>query len=295
MAWQLPAALVGFFGRRSYWSDWILSHRIALDAAERAEDVLAQARSAHNLAIAYYCAREFDSAIEFYVATTSIAEELVDDSVTGMVLIGHGTALQDLRRFDEAVDKYKQAIPLWRAKGNRLGEGLALRCLGDAYREMTRYGESINILQEALAILGDEAGYEPAVALSLLSLGAVYNGKEQYAEALSHLESAREMSRKDSDPKQEGLALFQIGLSRKGLGQIEAANECFALAMVLFGQIGDEYNVALVLVERGQVNVAHGSKELGTAEIMRALDMMEKYEDGRARYEAGKIRELIGS
>jgi tetratricopeptide (TPR) repeat protein len=292
IAWQLPSALVGYFALRNQWPDWIFTHHIAVAAAERTGDRAALARTTNNLSAAYFDSRQFGTSAEYFTKAISVAEELGDDKLRSLILPGYGSALLVSRRFEEAADKYKQAILLLRTVGNRVAEAVILKWLAETYREMNRYEDSIIAAQESYKILRD-AEYDDAAAESLLTLGSAFNCDKQYVEALSCLNNARQTFRMNSLSRQEGLALFQIGLSRKGIGDIEAANECFREAMSMLDQSGDEYNAALVLARRGEVSMVHGSKEEGIALIRQALDVLEKYEDAQARYEANSFRQVL--
>ncbi len=49
IAWQLPVAAFSFFNRRTYWADWVETHRIALASARAAGDRRGEALVLNNL------------------------------------------------------------------------------------------------------------------------------------------------------------------------------------------------------------------------------------------------------
>jgi tetratricopeptide (TPR) repeat protein len=58
----------------------------------------------------------------------------------------------DLRRLDEAIDCYRQALPIFREVGEPHFAGGVLNNIGDTYRALGRLNEAIDSLEEALKV-----------------------------------------------------------------------------------------------------------------------------------------------
>ena len=68
-----------------------------------------------------------------------------------MALTNLGLALQEARRFEEAITAHQDAAAIYRETGDRHREGMALTNLGLALREVGRFEEAITAGQDAAA------------------------------------------------------------------------------------------------------------------------------------------------
>ncbi len=80
---------------------------------------------------------------------------------------------RDLRRFEEAVRCYQQALAICPDTGDRHGEGQALNTLGHAYRKLRRLEEAVGCYQSALVIC-QETGDRHGEGQALSNLGHAY-------------------------------------------------------------------------------------------------------------------------
>ena len=88
----------------------------------------------------------------------------------------------------EALDYYKQALPIQRAIGDRSGEAATLINIGVIYRELGEWQEALDRLNQALAlkrVVMDR--YGEGVALN--NIGVVYDSLGEAQKALDYLQS----------------------------------------------------------------------------------------------------------
>lgn len=137
-AWQLANNLWSFFYLGKHRTDWIAVHEIGLAAARDLHDLHAQARMLSGLATAY---------------------------------VG-------VRRFAESLDQFRAAHELFRAAGDRWGEGSCLANLADTYLGLHlglgAYAKALDRLSEGLG-LARELRDRHSEALALSCLGLVYH------------------------------------------------------------------------------------------------------------------------
>ncbi len=84
-----------------------------------------------------------------------------DRSVRGPLLTALGDAAAMLARYDEAGELYRQALPIHREIGDRLGEANTLASLGHVALSLARYDEAGELYRQALPIhreIGDRLG-----------------------------------------------------------------------------------------------------------------------------------------
>ncbi len=96
--------------------------------------------------------RRFDDMLAVTAISLNATRRLGDRRREGDALTILGIALQEVRRFEEAITAHQEAAAIYRETGDRHGEGDALNNLGAALQEVRRFGEAITALQEAAAI-----------------------------------------------------------------------------------------------------------------------------------------------
>lgn len=110
---------------------------------------------------------------------------------------GVAAAFQDMRRFNDALGYYQEAIAIWKsASSNWLTQTIAIQNnVGTCLRDLGRHKESIEILQQLVdspALQGATAAVRAAV---LGNLGECLNRAGQHTRAVQHLESALDVNR----------------------------------------------------------------------------------------------------
>ncbi|MGW7099622.1 tetratricopeptide repeat protein, partial [Streptomyces sp. NPDC054883] len=103
----------------------------------------------------------------------------------GRALNNLGTALQQVRRFEEAIDAHQQAAARFTELGDHEGEGRALNNLGMALQQVRRFDEAIDAHQQAAARFTEMGDNESRVlnnlgtALQSRGLWRARKGKSQ--------------------------------------------------------------------------------------------------------------------
>lgn len=240
-AWELPWRMWGFFQVRKYSSDWVHTHRTGLDAARGAGDRYGEARM-HN---------------------------------------GLGGAYVWLRRLDEAVEHFREALRLFREVGDRWGEGSALGNLGDAHLVAGRFAESVGYSTRALAIFG-ETGNPYMLGVALGNLGEAHLGLHRYEQAHDHFVRVLELCRRIDHRHGENLTLIHLGEAALGLGRYDEAVDHLTLALDLSHDTGSRHNEGVTLDVLGQVHAAAGRPEAARRCWEAALRVLTGLDDRRA-------------
>jgi tetratricopeptide (TPR) repeat protein len=136
-----------------------------------------------------------------------------DPSSPGTALNNLGLALQEMRRFDEAVSAIREAAAIFRETGDRDGRGTALTSLGMTLRKAGRFEEAISAHQEAAAMFR-ETGDRDGLGVALNNLGVALRGVQRFEEAISAHQEAAAMFREAGDRQGEGIALQNLEFAR---------------------------------------------------------------------------------
>lgn len=125
----------------------------------------------------------------------------------------------------EALDKYRSALRSWQLLGERTGQSVALRAIGNTYSALGEQQKAFESFQQAYTFAGNQARLKARAALGLgftsIILGQTEKGIEYGIEALT-------LSKAEQDRSGEAQALLCIGdahfyLNGQGLNEYENA------------------------------------------------------------------------
>jgi hypothetical protein len=190
---------------------------------------------------------------------------------------GHlGEAMQDARRYDDAIECHLQALEIGRKIGHKFGEGAALGDLGGAYNALGRYAEaaeycrqaleiyrtighlrneSLNLVQWGIALCGmghlDEAsvriqdgldimtrtGAVNSQAWALRELAKVRHLQGFSDEAVAHLDLAAARCREQHLERSYGETLDELGSVLYDVGSTVKAREAWQEACVILADV----------------------------------------------------------
>jgi DNA-binding SARP family transcriptional activator len=243
-AWQLPAAGMSFFYRRSHWTDWVTTHEIGLDSARASGDRRAEAWMLNNLGMAYGV-QHMKQSVAFFEQALSLHRELGNGPGEARTANNVAKACLDLGRYQDALTAANESLVVQRQAGNRYSEGIALNILGCACRELGRYDLAAAHLQAALAVFR-ELGDSLAEADSLGDLGATYARQERMDDALACLSDSLRIWRTVGDRHGEAATLHLLGVTLQQAGETDQAAAHLSAAVALLESVGDQTQAARV-------------------------------------------------
>ena len=162
--------------------------------------------------------------------------------------------------FQQALAKYQQALPLFRASGDRAGEADNLDSIGRVYYRTGQPQQALNFLQQALS-LWREVGGSPeerlrqrrGEATTLNSIGLVYIDIGQPQLALTFYQQALPIKREVSDRSGEARTINNIGLVYSNIGQPQQALNFYQQALPIRREVGDRRGESITLNNIGGV------------------------------------------
>lgn len=242
--WRLCDSMGGPLERLGYVDDVLTVEESALAAVRRAGIAPAAEGSAlGNLGSVYLELRRFEEAIACYEDALPIFWEVGDRRAEGVTLDGLGIAYGGLRRFDEATGCFRDALVIFRETSDRHREGLTLTNLGIAYGRLRRFEEEVSCCRDALAIHLETGGLHD-LGLPLRNLGLAYYNLERLEEAITCDQDALAIYRQTGDRYGEGLTLSNLGTIYHKLGRFEEAIGCYQDAASAMRAAGDHEQAA---------------------------------------------------
>jgi CHAT domain-containing protein/Flp pilus assembly protein TadD len=186
-------------------------------------------------------------------ATRAAADQAFEE---GQQLRKQGTA-ESLR---QAITKYEQALPLYRAVGDRQSEAITLNNIGYIYDALGEKPKALEYYNQALPIFratGDKAGE----AMTLNNMGVVYDALGEKPKALEYLNQSLPLRRVTGDKAGEVDTLNNIGGVYLDLGEKPKALDFYNQSLPLVRAVGDKAKEATTLNNIGTVYDALGEKQ----------------------------------
>ncbi len=220
-AWRLPVVLWTFHNVCGHWHDGTRLHHLALEAARR------------------------------------------DGSLTGeaQVLRGLGSFAMSLGAFDEAHECLAQAQAAFKQLGDDLGLARTDVIFSQTLEFQGRFAEALTIMSDALRL--SESG--PANRHMLLVRASALNGSAWNSAQLGDLSEARafclqaiELCQAIGYSPGEAGTWDTLGVVLQQLGLHSEAVPCFLRAVTLDREMGNRYDLAMVLSHLGETYVSMG-------------------------------------
>lgn len=277
-------------GDHASWADalaWLDAERGALTGAVRMAADTGRDYVAMSLPLQtgrYFVWRHhFDDLLSTSEASVAAARRLGDRLNEAVALTNLGVALQDARRFDEAIDVLQQAATIYREAGLSQLVGGVLNNLGLALRANRRFGEAADILRQAVAI-HQKAGDLRGEASALNSLGITSLDADQYQAAFDVAQKAAAICQRTGDRRSEAMAAGTRGHALLKLGQVNNAVAAQREAAAIYQEIGDRHGEGVAANSLGTA-----MQEAGQVEVAIALhqDAAEIYRQTRDRQREG--------
>jgi len=182
----------------------------------------------------------------------------------------------------QAIDRFKSLAPRFAALGLRKREADCLNHIGNLYKNLSEFQNSIPFLEQGLAIYR-EAGEQRGEFAALMNLGQShrYLGKPGAAD---YVDQALTLARRMENKELEAFALNELGVLLYISAEIRASLEPFELAAAIFGDLGRKRQQASLLNNLGLIRRTLGEQDVAIKMYRDALRVFrdEKYPDGEA-------------
>ncbi|MFJ8963871.1 tetratricopeptide repeat protein [Lentzea sp. NPDC102401] len=152
LVWQLAEAMYALFQRRHHYSDWLLTHELAVQAARSCGERTAESRLRNQLAVALRNLGRLDEAVAQVRAVLDLAgDHDLGSRATALVVLGGIYRLRG--EYDLALRYLREGVDVETRHGRHRGIGLARRRVGEVLAEMGRLDEAITELTESETLL----------------------------------------------------------------------------------------------------------------------------------------------
>jgi len=235
--WQLAWALGSYFEYQGHWRDWRESQTIALDAARRLSDRLAQAHSHRLLSSVAIHLSVYEEARAHLRSALGLFAEL-DDAI-GQAGVHHNFAwmLERQGRYREALPHVQQALTLSQAAGHRSGQARALNAVGWFRAQLGEYEQALTCCHQALD-LQHQIGDLFDEAMTYDSLGYIHRHLGHQQQATACYGEAIRLYGQLGDLYNEADSLASLGDSHLTFGDPESAGRAWQRSLAILEQLG---------------------------------------------------------
>src|SRR5262245_38547682 len=228
----------------------------------------------NNIGEVYRPPGEAQKALEKYNEALPIFRMVGDRREEANTLTNIGAAYESLGETQKALEKYSEALPLRRAVGDRRGEAVTLNNIGEVYRSLGETRKALEKYSEALP-LRRAVGDRRGEAITLAKIGAVYQSLGETQQALEDYNEALPISRTVGDRRGEAITLAGIGAVYRSLGETQKALEKYNEALPIFRTVGDRNGEANTLLGIALAEQKRGNLTQARQTIEQAVSLIE--------------------
>jgi CHAT domain-containing protein len=150
----------------------------------------------------------------FAVEPSNILQSVAQTSSAGKnqadKLIKEGEKLRDTNKLQAALEKFSEALNIYRQNKNKAGEGKALNNLGNTYGDLGQIQKAISYYQQGLEV-AKATGDTDLEARILSNIGLTYRDSGDSTRATEYCNKALAVARKSGNRETEALALKALG------------------------------------------------------------------------------------
>jgi tetratricopeptide (TPR) repeat protein len=233
LVWQLCEALWSLFLYRKHFTHWIDAHELAVAAARRCGDQVAQARLTVQLGIAYLNLRSYDLARRHFADALELSATSGDPRTEATALEHLGLVARRTERPQAAMTYFERALSITERLGEHRGIALHLRRIGETLSEVGRDEEALAYLWRAVTAATD-LNDVVLRGMALVRLGTVHTRLDRHADALGALREAAEILASAGSHHYHGLAVEAMAELRIRTGDLATARQHLQQAVDLY-------------------------------------------------------------
>ena len=202
--------------------------------------------------------------VEKYQEALELYRRAGDSRGEAKTLDSIGVVHQLIGEMQKALDKHGEALPIRRAVGDRGGEAETLNNIGMAYRALGDMQKALDKYSEVL-LIARERGDRSGEGVMLNNIGAVYALSGDLRKALDKYNESLQIRRAVGDRGGVAVALSNIGNVYDSLGEMQKSLDKYNEALPIARAIGNRSVEATMLNNIGNVYEVLG-------EAQKALD-----------------------
>ena len=223
-------------------------------------------------------AESLQGAIEKWEEAILIYRELGYRTGEARILNNIGFIYSSLGEKQKALDYYSRALSIYQETGDRAGEATTLNNISLIYSSLGEKQKGLDYLDRALP-LHQETGNRTGEATTLNNIGSVYDDLGEKQKALNYYEQALPLHQETGNRAGEAATFNNIGSVYDDLGEKQKALDYYERALPIVQETGNRAGEAATLNNIGLVYNSLGEKEKALDYLERALPLRQETGD----------------
>src|SRR5215510_2369602 len=218
--------------------------------------------------------------IEKYYEALGLYRRATDRNGEAVTLNSIGEVYRSLGEMQKALEKFNEALQIFRATGARRGEAATLHNIGMAYQSLGETWKALEKFNEALPI-SRALGARGGEATTLGNIGLIYWSLGETRKALEKYNEALPLWQAIGDRKGEGATLRNIGAVYQSMGETRKALEKYDEALPILREADDRRVEANALNNIGAVYRSLGETQKALEKYNESLQIIRRVGDRR--------------
>lgn len=179
-----------------------------------------------------YLQGTYDSAVTNLWNAVRLYEELGDSVTVASCLMNIGNSYRELKKYDESLEYYQRSLVTYNNSGYEIGAAMAYGNMGYIYKMYGDYDKALEYYHKSLEV-NEKNNYRDDARIDLNNIGLVFMEKREYDTALKYLNNALDIATSiGSDHGIAGVG-YNIGLVRSRSGEYTMAINKFNEVLAL--------------------------------------------------------------
>ncbi|MGI8307094.1 tetratricopeptide repeat protein [Saccharopolyspora hattusasensis] len=239
-AWTLAVVWGPYLSLSKRWSIRITANTRGLAAARAGQDKVGEGWCQHELGSALSQLRRYDDALECLSEAMRLRVEVGDQAGFAWSRCAVAATMLDMGRYSDAYEEFDRTLEIFQLGGHAFGSAVALAWLGSASYRLGRLQDAADELARAREQF-IELGDRAGEAFVLVRLGDAYRAMGQRERALEHLDRGVALRRDLADQWGIADALFVRGQVLHEGGDTAGARSAWRQALEVFDALGDPH------------------------------------------------------
>jgi len=224
---------------------------------------------------------KWDEAGDRYLEALRLADRLDDRQARARCVTAHGDFLRKLGRYEEAETWLAQALYIFEDLGDQAGIGQALHFAGTLAAQQGDYEQARLLYEQSLAIRR-KLDDRPQIASLLSNLGIIARLRGDAYEARALHEEGLAIRRQLGDKWAIAVSLNNLGNVALDEENLAEAQERLDEALALQREVGDRWSVANAFNNLGNLARTRGDYPRAKAFYLESLEIYQEFGDRRA-------------
>ncbi|HEY0639595.1 MAG TPA: tetratricopeptide repeat protein, partial [Pseudonocardiaceae bacterium] len=286
---DLAATLYAFCNGSGRWHELAEANRVAIEAAHRAGDQVAESRALTDAGVAHLQMRRFEVAQGYFERALAIREATGDQWGEAVTLSSLGALHAEIGQVETGRRLLERSLALRRAVGDRAGEPIGLANLGELTRRTGDLAGAEAYFEQALAA-AEATGDVKTQAAILNNLSEVQRQRGDLATGRVTLERSLVLRVEARDRAGEAHTRANLGGLYRRLGEFELARDHLERAISLATEVDQQRAIDTAFDELGMVLARLGEVDKGVSYLEESLARVRLGRDRTAQ--ANVLRHL---